>query len=100
MKDTTLLTPKQLAERWQMSPNTLANRRANKDKSTIPYVTLPTGAIRYRLEDIEKLEEIGYTPATWTEVHAAISESGTISDDQKRALLRELAARLNVRSSV
>jgi predicted site-specific integrase-resolvase len=55
-----LLTTRQLAERWQLTPDTiLRNRRAGR----LPSVKLPTGAIRFRLEDVEAIESRG-TPSS------------------------------------
>ena len=48
-----LLTTRQVAERWQLCPETvLRMKRAGR----LPFVTLPSGAIRFRLADVEHVE--------------------------------------------
>lgn len=52
-----LLTPEQLAERWQVSTGTLENQRVKK--SGPPYIKLGGGRsapVRYRLADVETYE--------------------------------------------
>ncbi len=47
-----LLTTRQVAERWQLCPETvLRMKRAGR----LPFVTLPSGAIRFRLADVEQV---------------------------------------------
>jgi len=49
-----LLTPRELAERWQMSEKTLANHRSGG--MGIPYVKLGS-AVRYHLSDVIAFEK-------------------------------------------
>lgn len=53
MKETELLTPKQLAERWQVSEATL-NLWRHQGKGA-PYVKLGS-LVRYRLSAVQKFE--------------------------------------------
>lgn len=48
-----LLTPQQLGERWNVTPETLRNWRWN---ATGPLYLKINGCILYRLEDIEQFE--------------------------------------------
>lgn len=48
-----LLTTRELAERWRLSPETVLRW---KRRGLIPFVVLPGGSIRYRLEDVERIE--------------------------------------------
>ena len=48
-----LLTTRELSERWALCPETvLRMKRAGR----LPFVTLPSGAIRFRLADVERVE--------------------------------------------
>lgn len=53
-----LVTSAQLAGRWQLSDQTLRNHRATDDG--LPYIVLPSGAVRYRLSDVIGAELAGY----------------------------------------
>lgn len=60
-RDDLFLTTQQLADRWVMDPASLANLR-NRGEG-IPYVKLPSGAVRYRLVDICAAEKAGLNKA-------------------------------------
>lgn len=51
----TLLTEKELAERWRMSPASFRTQRAS-GRSVIPYLKIG-GAVRYRLSVVREYEE-------------------------------------------
>ncbi len=51
----TMLTTKELAARWSVSPGSLANDRA-LGRSAVPYVKIGD-RVRYRLRDVERFEE-------------------------------------------
>lgn len=50
-----MLTTKELAARWGISPGSLANDRA-ANRSTLPYVKIGD-RVRYRLHDVLRYEE-------------------------------------------
>lgn len=52
-----LLTPEDLANRWGLSPNTLANWRALKRGPSYIKLSMGRSPIRYRLEDVLAFEE-------------------------------------------
>lgn len=52
-----MLTEKDLAERWAVSPVTLKMQRHRRVGA--PYVKLPTGSVRYPLAEVEKIEQEG-----------------------------------------
>ena len=54
---TKMLTTAQLAERWAVSPSTLVYQR--QVRKGCPYVKLPNGSVRYRQEDVNRIEEEG-----------------------------------------
>jgi hypothetical protein len=53
-----LLTSQELADRWRLSDQTLRNWRS-ADQGP-PYITLPSGTIRYRMADVLAAEVSGY----------------------------------------
>lgn len=59
-----LLTPKELAQRWQVANNTLRKQRvAGKGPKYIKLGESRNSEVRYRLEDVEAFERDNtYTP--------------------------------------
>lgn len=56
-----LITEKELADRWSVSRSTLNYQR--QARKGCPYIKLPGGAVRYRISDIEKIEQEGLVTA-------------------------------------
>ena len=68
--DEMLVTPQELAARWRVTDDSLANLRSRK--MGLPFVKLPSGPIRYRVSDILAAELEGYRGVTIQKVAEAI----------------------------
>lgn len=78
------MTPGELAERWRLSDSHLSNlRRAGKG---IPFMKLPTGAVRYRASHVVSAE-LGAMdgPITVDAVCLALSACRELSPDARAA---------------
>ena len=62
-RDDVFMTTAGLAARWCMDAASLANYRSRGEG--IPFVKLPTGAVRYRLVDILEAEQTGQFYHSW-----------------------------------
>lgn len=60
-KDAVLLTPKQLATRWQVHPGSLANARSRGEGA--PFIRVGGGRVRYPLRAVQEFELGIDTPA-------------------------------------
>lgn len=86
--DDIFLTPQQLADRWQLDPGSLANARSRGEG--VPFVKLPSGAVRYRVADVLAAETDGYKSFTWKRLEAALETYAELTDTQRQKLLLHL----------
>ncbi len=88
--DDVMITAEELAVRWQLSTGTLANLRARGEG--LPFVKLPSGAIRYRAVDVLAAEEKGAFGFSWDKLADALGEKLDPADAQE--LLKHLKKRM------
>lgn len=83
------MTPAQLGERWQYSPDHLSNcRRTGKG---VPWLKLPTGAVRYRTADVVAAEIAGTAgPLTVERVLLAVSACPSVSEADRAKMIEHL----------
>ena len=71
-RDDIFYTTAELASRWNMDAASLANYRSRGEG--IPFVKLPTGAVRYRWVDILEAEKAGTVYVSWALIADAMKE--------------------------
>jgi hypothetical protein len=87
--ESVLVKPKELAERWGYSDQTLSNQRANN--RGLPFVTLPGGAIRYRASEIIACEHNGTRgPLSVERVAVALAEMPDVPERLQVAIIARL----------
>lgn len=86
--DEMFLAPEELALRWQLEPQTLANKRANGEG--IPYTKLPSGSVRYRLSDVLEAERDGHHGFTWATLNESLKSFKGLSPNMRAELLRHV----------
>lgn len=84
--DDILFTAEQLAARWQLNTGTLANLRARGEG--VPWVKLPSGAIRYKMADILEAETRGAGGFTWERLSDALHK--LVEADDAETLVKKL----------
>jgi hypothetical protein len=89
----TYKTTQFLAERWSLDATTLANLRHRGEG--IPYVKLPSGAVRYRMRDILAAERGGLVHYfTWNDVVTVLEKYPGMTDDEARVVANHLRREL------
>lgn len=84
--DDVYMTPEELAERHRMEVSTLANLRYRGEG--IPFVKLPSGAVRYKLKDVLAAETRGATGFSWSRLRDALTLMDGL-DPQSRDIIVE-----------
>lgn len=88
--DAVMMTAKEVATHWRMSPEYIANlRRRPGDGPT--HVKLPSGAVRYRLSDVVLFELVGQRGLSPETAYLAIRSVPDVSDPIKDRMCAALA---------
>jgi hypothetical protein len=85
--DDVFLRPDELAARWRVDVNTLANLRARGEG--LPWVKLG-GGVRYKVADVLAAEASGARGFSWARLTAALEAFDGLSSEQREALLKHL----------
>lgn len=90
--DDIYMTPQELAARWRLTPETLANARSRGEG--LPWSKVH-GRVLYRVEDVLRAEDAGNGGFSWARLEAALARydglSGPARDKLLAHLRRELA---------
>lgn len=89
------MTPDEVADRLRQSTQTLANLRARGEG--LPFVKLATGAIRYKMADVLRMERDGLTGFSWAELGRALERFGGIAPEIREKLMTHLRKELGPR---
>lgn len=89
------MTPEEVADRLRQSTQTLANLRARGEG--LPYVKLASGAVRYKMSDVIKMERDGLTGFSWAELSRALERFGPIDAATRDKLIAHLKRELGPR---
>lgn len=86
--DDILMTPQELAARHRTTVESLANLRSRGEG--IPYVKLPSGAIRYVARVVLAAEASGLYGLTWHRIERAVGSAPGLDDRQRARLVEHL----------
>lgn len=90
--DQVFLTTEELAARWRCDKHTLSNARHTG--RGLPFIKLPTGAVRYALSDVLQAEIDGRRGYTRENVDAALDACKHLDAASREKVKRWLAERL------
>jgi len=90
--DDVFLTVDELADRWRLEVQTLANVRSKGEG--IPYVKLPSGSIRYKLSDVLEAEADGQQGFTWDALKDALKSFEPLTANERAELMLHLRRRM------
>lgn len=90
-----MLRPRDLAERWDLTEQTLANNRA--EGRGLPYITLPGGSIRYRVAEVLACERAGTKgPLSVDRVALVLAGMDNVPEKLQAAIIAELRRELGL----
>lgn len=87
-RDTVWMTAAEVAERQRKEETTLANERHRGEG--IPFTKLPSGGIRYNLEDVLAYEKSGLKGFTWSRLNDALALMPGLSSNDRQAIVSHL----------
>lgn len=86
--DDVFLTAEELAIRWRLTEQTLANKRANGEG--IPFTKLPSGSIRYKLSDVLEAERDGQHGFSWDALAGSLKSFKRLGPNDRIELLQHI----------
>lgn len=87
------MTAGQLAVRWNYSEDHLSNLR--RDGKGVPWIKLPTGAIRYKVEDVVAAElRAAAGPLSLSAVCLAVAACESVPKEHRAAIVEHLRENL------
>jgi hypothetical protein len=94
--DDILMTPQELAARHRTTVESLANLRSRGEG--LPFVKLPSGAVRYVARVVLAAEAAGLYGLTWHRIERAVSSAPGLDDRQRVRLVEHLRKQLDGQS--
>lgn len=90
-RDDLYMTTQELAARWRVQPETLANARARGEG--LPFTT-PSGRPLYRLADVLRVEQDNLRGFTWAALEAVLREAPGVAPSAVDSIIKGLKERV------